>query len=151
MLILNNKDEPIHELCNALSSLAHEFYQDGDNEAISFQLRFRWSMFAVCCSIREDRMTESIKAARYFIEKHKKEADDEKQICFREVFFLASQWKAQGYYYKALTAYRIVQLVRQELKDIPELFLHDYNNVDVAKEIEFCTKCLVRIFKIPTN
>ena len=47
MLILNNKDEPIHELCNALSSLAHEFYQDGDNEAISFQLRFRWSMFAV--------------------------------------------------------------------------------------------------------
>ena len=140
VLILNNKVEPIHELCNSLSNLAHEFYQFKDNEAMSFQLRFRWSMLAVCCSIREDRMTESIEETRCFIENHKKEAEDEKQICFREVFFLASQWMSQGYYYKALTGYRIVQLVRQELKDIPELFLHDYNNVGVSKEIEICKK-----------
>ena len=45
---------------------------------------------------------------------------------------------SQGYYSKALTAYRIVQIVRQELNDIPELSLHDYNNVDVSKEIEIC-------------
>ena len=47
---------------------------------------------------------------------------------------------SQGYYSKALTAYRIVQIVRQELNDIPELSLHDYNNVDVSKEIEICKK-----------
>ena len=82
-----------------------------------------------------------------FIENHKKKVEDGKEICFREVFFLARQWMSQGYYYKALAAYRIVQIVRQELNDIPELFFHDYNNVDVSKEIEVFTKCLVRIFK----
>ena len=56
VLILNNK------FSKSKSNLAHQFYQVKDNEAMSFQLRFRWSMFAVCCSIREDRMTESIKA-----------------------------------------------------------------------------------------
>ena len=81
MLILNDKDEPIY-----MANFALEVYWDGD-EAMSFQLRFRWSMFAVCCSIQEDRITYSMEKTRYFLENYKKETDDEKEICFWEVLF----------------------------------------------------------------
>ena len=83
------------------------------------------------------------------VELYKQKTNLQKEVCFREVFFLASQWKARGYYYKALTAYRIVDNVRRELDDVPELFLHDFNNVDVSKEMELCTTNLIRIFRIP--
>ena len=62
---------------------------------------------------------------------------------------MASQWKAQGFHYKAFTVYRMVEMIRRELNDVPELFLHNYNSVDVTKEIELCSKSLIRIFKIP--
>ena len=99
MLILNDEGELLnHEQFITLERIALSFYKNGNKEMMSFQLRFRWSMFVVCCSIQMNRLAESLKLMKDFIENHKKKAENGKEICFREVFFLASQWKIRGYY-----------------------------------------------------
>ena len=128
-------------LANTLSKFEGEIpYMDG-------QLRFRWFTFISCCYIQKNEVVEAFNQVQTLVALHTEKKSAQKELCFREVFFLASKWKAQGYYYKALTTYRIVEMFRRELKDVPELFLHDFNNVDVSNEMEICSTNLIRIFK----
>ena len=97
MLILNDEGELLnHEQFITLERIALSFYKNGNKEMMSFQLRFRCSMFVVCCSIQVNRLAESLKLMNDFIENHKKKVEDGKEICFREDFFLANQWMSQG-------------------------------------------------------
>ena len=107
--------------------------------------RFRWFLFEICSFIKINQVFRAFSQVDILLGIHKTH-NLLRQICFRDAFFLASQWKMQGYFYKALMVYRIVEMIRQELNDIPELFLHDYNDVKVLNEIEFCSQKLSRIF-----
>ena len=105
---------------------------------ISDQLRFRYFMFIVCHLIQFDKVTEAFNTIKGLVARHKDHTQLQKEGCFREVFFLASQWKARGYYYIALTMYRVIKMLRRQLNNIPELFLHDFNNVDLVNKMEEC-------------
>ena len=90
---------------------------------------------------KQRRQYTAFNKAQELVDNNNKKTFCYNKICFREIFFLASQWKLKGSYRsygKALSAYRIVPMIRKELNDVPEIFLHDYNIVDVSKEIEYC-------------
>ena len=137
------------EALSQMMKLSCFFYNYQTPNPIIDPSRFRWFLFQTCMLIKTDRVLESFCQVHAFIETHKAPnifPDFHREICFRDVFFLASQWKMQGYFYKSLMVYRIVEMIRREFNDVPELFLHDYNDVDVTKEIELCSKNLKQIF-----
>ena len=112
---------------------------EGEIPYMDGQLRFLWFTFISCCYIQKNEVVEAFNQVQTLVALHTEKISAQKELCFRDVFFLASKWKARGYYYKALTAYRIVEIFRRELKDVHELFLHDFNNVDVSNEMEICS------------
>ena len=110
------------------------------SSSIPDHIYFRWFMFSVCHLIQTNQETEAFKKLKLLVACHKNKIKPQKQVCFREVFFLASQWKARGRYKTALTQYRVIKMLHQQLNDVPELFLHDYNDVDLSNEIRECLK-----------
>ena len=136
------KSEDIHTIIS-LGFLAGKPYDTKHGNidipsVIPDQLRFRWFMFSVCFLIQTNQVTEAFNKLKFMVACHKDNTQPQKILCFREVFFLASQWKARGCYYTALTQYRVIKMLRRQLNDVPELFLHDYNNVDLSKEMDEC-------------
>ena len=103
-------------------------------------------MFLVCYLIQTNRVTEAFNKIKLLVARHKDNTEPQTELCFREVFFLASQWKSRGYYYTALTQYRVIKMLRKQLNDVPELFLQDFNNIDLLKEMEECQfeKCEIQ-------
>ena len=87
MLILNDEGELLnHEQFITLERIALSFYKNGNKEMMSFQLRFRCSMFVVCCSIQVNRLAESLKLMNDFIENHKKKVEEGKENLFQRSF-----------------------------------------------------------------
>ena len=104
-------------------------------------MTFRLFMFETCCLIQANLCLDAL------IHIHTQRPAF-KEICYRDILYLASQWNAQGYYYKAFTAYRIVEVLRGDLGGYPEIFLHDFKDVDVRREKQICFRNLLRIFKL---
>ena len=105
---------------------------------ISDQLSFRYFMFIVCNLIQIDEVREAFNKMKWLVARHKDQSQLLREVCFKEVFFLASQWKSRGHYYTALTMYRVIKMLRRQLNDIQELFLHDFNDVDLVHEMKEC-------------
>ena len=146
ILLLKDDRQTLYFMAQLAKSLCK--YEDKDLQFTNGQLRFRCMVLHTSVLIQNNEVFQAFKNVQSIITHHKGKIFLQDEICFREVFFISSQWKAQGCFYKALSAYRIIEMYRSELNDVPELFLHDYNNVDVTKEIELCSKNLIRIFKI---
>ena len=143
MIILKNDIGTINSLKKFVNVVLRKYRE---STYIS-HIKFRCLMFVTCCFIQTNEVFVALDRTKYMVQNQQF-----KEICFRDVFFLASQLKAQGYYYKAFAVYRIVDILRQ-------LYMVSLNNFSVISTLLILQKkdksasqtCIWKISVKPLN